>query len=189
MAGGEGQIKRAQLIGPRNYRTVWQKLHYERAQEMQKAREEAELLMRPVGTEHELVATRGKAVRTAEGWETEVDIQPWRGGPYLLEPTIGRFVEKRPYNLLERAQQCWDDRGTLDLRDVDMATAAEAGAKRAAKKAISGGAKAGAIGWLGGGAEVPAVIGGAAVGGVRGFAEGAAWSAVDQMCRPKSGRR
>jgi hypothetical protein len=42
VAGEERQIKRARLIGPKDYRTIWQKMHYERAQEMQKAREEAE---------------------------------------------------------------------------------------------------------------------------------------------------
>lgn len=136
-----------------------------------------------------LVATRGKAARTPEGWETEVDIQPWRGGPYPLEPAVGRFIEKRPYNLLERAQQCWTDRGSLDLRDVDMATAAAAGAKKAAKSAVLGGAKAGTVGWLGGGAELPVVALGAAAGGGSGFVQGAAWSAVEQMCRPKGVKR
>lgn len=42
MADEEGQIKRARLIGPKNYKNIWQKMHYERAQAMQKAREEAE---------------------------------------------------------------------------------------------------------------------------------------------------
>jgi len=139
--------------------------------------------------EGNLAATRGKAVRTPKGWETEVDVHPWRGLPYPLEPAIGWFIEKRPYNLLEQAQQCWADRGSLDLRDVNIAAASKAGVKRAVKNGVSGGARAGAVGWLGGGAELPAVAGGAALGGAGGFAQGAAWSAVEQMCRPKPGKR
>lgn len=252
MADEERQIKRARLIGPKNYKTVWQKMHYEEAQERQRAREEADAkavrnkpavtpttvfgaprpefgppavvrdgdfidqrpLLPPMravtsqarpGAVHanpdrwimeqkgregpKLVATRGKAIRTPEGWEIPVDAQPWRGVPYPLEPAVGHFVEERPYNLLEQAQQCWTDRGSLDVRDVDMATAAEAGVKRAFKSAASGAAKAGAVGWLGGGAEFPAIAIGAAGGGAGGFAQGAAWSAVKQMCRPKMGNR
>lgn len=40
VADEERQIKRARLIGPREYKNVWQKMYYERAQEMRKAREE-----------------------------------------------------------------------------------------------------------------------------------------------------
>ena len=243
MADEERPIQRARLIGPKNYKTVYQKLHYEAARELEKARQAAEakaaipsrtvlgaprpefgppttimdgdfIDQRPLlpsaravaikpalampgpyrkeeqaTEERTLVGTRGKATRTPEGWETQVDVQPWRGVPYPLEPAIGHFVERRPYNLLEQAQQCWTDRGSLDLRDVDMATAAGAGVKQAVKSAASGGAKAAAIGWLGGGAEIPAVAMGVAAGGGQGFARGAAWSAVEQMCRPKVTRR
>ena len=42
MADEERPIQRARLIGPKNYKTVYQKLHYEAAQEREKARQAAE---------------------------------------------------------------------------------------------------------------------------------------------------
>jgi len=156
---------------PDDPRSYWDRLLMEEQAERDRSRRSL------VGVDHE--------VRTREGWKGSVDVHPWQGVPYPLEPSIGRIPYTRPLDLIDQAKQCWVDRRSLDFRDVDVSTALEAGAKGAVRDALKDGAKAGAVGWIGGGTEAPAVAAGAAWGGAKGFVKGTAKSALGQMCRKK----
>lgn len=137
-----------------------------------------------VESEHRL-AEVAKRTRTREGWKNEVEAHSWQGVPYPLGPAVARFQYTTPLNLADQARQCWADRASLDVNNVDVQTAVKAGAHKIPKGAAVGAAKAGAIGWMGGPIEGPAILGGAAKGAVGSFAKGAAKSAMDQICRGK----
>lgn len=123
--------------------------------------------------------------RTRKGWENEVDVHSWEGVPYPLGSARGRFRYTTPLALWDQARQCWVDRASLNIRDVDVEIAAKAGARKIPAGAAQGAVKAAAVGWLGGPGAGAAVAGGAAKGALGGFGKGVAKSAMDQMCRGK----